>query len=75
MVLNECAQCAVLLFGGNGYSRTGVGEVAERIYREAPGARIPGGSEDVLLDLAVRQLVKNYKREIAMLEVKAVSKL
>ena len=32
------------------------------IYREVPGTRIPGGSEDVMLDLAVRQLVKNYKR-------------
>jgi acyl-CoA dehydrogenase len=24
------------------------------------GVRIPGGSEDVMLDLAVRQLLKNY---------------
>lgn len=31
------------------------------IYRDVPGARIPGGSEDVLLDLAVRQLVKVYQ--------------
>lgn len=54
MVLNECTQCAVLLFGGNGYTRTGQGELAERIYREVPGARIPGGSEDVMLDLVVR---------------------
>lgn len=30
IVLNECAQCAVLLFGGNGYTRTGQGEIAER---------------------------------------------
>lgn len=29
MVLNECAQVAVLLFGGNGYTRTGKGEIAE----------------------------------------------
>ena len=61
MVFNECAQTAVLLFGGNGYTRTGQGEIAERIYREVPGARIPGGSEDVMLDLAIRQLVKNYR--------------
>ena len=39
MVANECAQCAVLLFGGNGYTRTGQGEVAERIYREVMGIR------------------------------------
>ncbi|PGH05121.1 hypothetical protein AJ79_06869 [Helicocarpus griseus UAMH5409] len=63
MVVNECAQVAVLLFGGNGLTRTGQGEIAERILREVPGARIPGGSEDVLLDLSVRQLVKVYKKQ------------
>jgi alkylation response protein AidB-like acyl-CoA dehydrogenase len=39
IVINECAQCAVLLFGGNGYTRTGQGEIAERIYREVMGIR------------------------------------
>lgn len=29
MVLDECARCAVLLFGGNGYTRSGQGEIAE----------------------------------------------
>jgi len=29
----------VLLFGGNGYTRTGQGEIAERIYREVMGVR------------------------------------
>ncbi|KAF5010940.1 hypothetical protein FDECE_2903 [Fusarium decemcellulare] len=58
IVLDECARCAVLLFGGNGYTRTGQGELVEKIYREIPAARIPGGSEDVMLDLAIRQLVK-----------------
>ena len=68
IVLNECAQTAVLLFGGNGYTRTGQGEIAERIYREVPGARIPGGSEDVMLDLAIRQLVKNYRNATKAME-------
>jgi len=68
MVLNTCAETAVLLFGGNGYTRTGQGEIAERIYREVPGARIPGGSEDVMLDLAVRQLVKNFRSRTKMME-------
>ncbi|KAL9107732.1 MAG: hypothetical protein Q9227_007447 [Pyrenula ochraceoflavens] len=68
LVLNECAQCAVLLFGGNGYTRTGMGELVEKIYRDVPGARIPGGSEDVMFDLAVRQLVKNYQNETKSLE-------
>lgn len=29
IVLDECARCAVLLFGGNGYTRSGQGEIAE----------------------------------------------
>lgn len=46
------------------------------MYREVPGVRIPGGSEDVMLDLAVRQLVKNYQNKTKMLErPKGASKL
>ncbi|TGJ79780.1 hypothetical protein E0Z10_g8982 [Xylaria hypoxylon] len=71
MILHECANTAVLLFGGNGYTRSGQGELVEMIYREVPGARIPGGSEDVLLDLAVRQLVKLYQAKTKALEAKA----
>ena len=86
IVLNECAQCAVLLFGGSGFTASGQGELVEgmrvrvlpysiygsvtneiAIYRDVPGARIPGGSEDVLLDLSVRQLVKVYQAEEAKL--------
>ncbi|KAL4756973.1 acyl-CoA dehydrogenase family protein [Aspergillus foveolatus] len=63
MVLNECAQTAVLLFGGAGFTRQGQGELVEAILRDVPGARIPGGSEDVLLDLSIRQLVKLFKAE------------
>ncbi|KAI1502188.1 putative acyl-CoA dehydrogenase [Biscogniauxia marginata] len=73
IVLRECADTAMLLFGGNGYTRSGQGELIEMIYREVPGARIPGGSEDVLLDLAVRQLVKLFKAKTRALE--ASSKL
>ncbi|KAI1350083.1 putative acyl-CoA dehydrogenase [Xylaria sp. FL0043] len=71
MILHECASTAVLLFGGNGFTRSGQGELVEMIYREVPGTRIPGGSEDVLLDLAVRQLVKLYQAKTRALEAKA----
>ncbi|KAM5352894.1 hypothetical protein ACJ41O_005616 [Fusarium nematophilum] len=37
------------------------GELVEKIYREVPAARIPGGSEDVMLDLAIRQLLKAFR--------------
>lgn len=39
-VLDECARCAVLLFGGNGYTRTGQGELVESEYTY-PFAVIP----------------------------------
>nr|UBX54532.1 acyl-CoA dehydrogenase [Aspergillus sp.] len=68
MVFDKCARTAVLLFGGNGFTRTGQGELVEKLSREVPGARIPGGSEDVLLDLAVRQLLKNYRAKMRALE-------
>lgn len=68
MVFATCAETAILLFGGNGYTRSGQGELIEKIYREVPGSRIPGGSEDILLDLAVRQLVKNYRSAIKTME-------
>jgi len=67
-VLEVCANTAMLLFGGNGYTKSGQGEIAERIYREVPGARIPGGSEDVMLDLGIRQLVKSFQRKTKELE-------
>ncbi|KAH6623726.1 acyl-CoA dehydrogenase/oxidase [Chaetomium tenue] len=71
MVFKECADTAVLLFGGNGYTKTGQGQLVEMLYREVMGTRIPGGSEDVLLDLAVRQLVKIYRMHTKMLEAES----
>lgn len=38
IVLNECAQCAILLFGGNGYTKTGQGELVESTYKTLHGA-------------------------------------
>jgi acyl-CoA dehydrogenase len=75
MVLDEVARTAVLLFGGNGFTRSGMGELVEKIYREVPGSRIPGGSEDVMLDLSIRQLVKNYKAKTKALENGGAAKL
>ncbi|KZZ94437.1 acyl-CoA dehydrogenase [Ascosphaera apis ARSEF 7405] len=65
-VFTECATTALLIFGGNGLTRTGKGELIEKLYRDTPGIRIPGGSEDVLMDLAIRQLVKIYQMKAKM---------
>lgn len=40
MVLNECAQCAVLLFGGNGFTASGQGELVEGEFSYAAYRRI-----------------------------------
>ncbi|GAA5813212.1 hypothetical protein MFLAVUS_006686 [Mucor flavus] len=53
-----CAREAAQIFGGLAYSRGGQGEKVERLYREVRAFAIPGGSEEIMLDLGVRQSVK-----------------
>lgn len=48
-----CADSAVQILGGMGFMR---GTKSERIYREVKVAMIGGGAEEVLADLAARQL-------------------
>jgi acyl-CoA dehydrogenase len=48
-----CADQAVQILGGMGYMR---GTVSERIYREVKVMMIGGGSEEIMKDLAARQL-------------------
>lgn len=58
LVMESCAREAVQIFGGLGYTRGGQGGKVERIYREVRGMAIPGGSEEILLDLGVRTASK-----------------
>jgi acyl-CoA dehydrogenase len=51
--LRLCADSAVQILGGMGYMR---GTKSERIYREVKVYMIGGGAEEVLNDLAARQL-------------------
>merc|ERR1719191_1184985 len=51
-----CAREALQVFGGAGYTRNGQGEKVERIYREVRAYAIPGGSEEIMLNLAVSQM-------------------
>ncbi|KAI9349853.1 putative acyl-CoA dehydrogenase [Zopfochytrium polystomum] len=53
-----CAREASQIFGGLGYTKGGLGERVERIYRDVRGLAIPGGSEEIMLDLGIRQAVK-----------------
>lgn len=44
--------------GGIGLTRGGRGERVERIWRDVKAITVPGGSEEILLDLAVRRALK-----------------
>ena len=61
-VFEYCAREAAQIFGGNSYIRGGQGERVERLNREVRAYAVPGGSEEVLLDLAVRQGMKAATR-------------
>lgn len=50
-----CASSAMQVFGGAGYTRGGKGVRVERIYREVKAYAIPGGSEEIMLNLASGQ--------------------
>jgi len=51
--MEYCAREAVQIFGGAGFMR---GNKVERIYREVRVYAIGGGSEEIMRDLAARQL-------------------
>ncbi|KAH7141641.1 acyl-CoA dehydrogenase/oxidase [Dactylonectria macrodidyma] len=68
-LLAQCVEQAQLLLGGNSVTLTGQGQLVEMIAREVYLTRIPGGSEDILLDLAIRQMLKLYEQEIGELRV------
>jgi acyl-CoA dehydrogenase len=53
LTMEFCAREAVQIMGGAGYMR---GSKSERIYREVRVNAIGGGAEEIMKDLAVRQL-------------------
>eukprot|EP01126_Amoeba_proteus_P021521 TRINITY_DN2187_c0_g2_i7.p1 TRINITY_DN2187_c0_g2~~TRINITY_DN2187_c0_g2_i7.p1 ORF type:complete len:306 (+),score=48.73 TRINITY_DN2187_c0_g2_i7:832-1749(+) len=56
--LEFCAREAAQILGGNSYTRGGQGVKVERLYREVRAYAIPGGSEEIMADLGVRQALK-----------------
>lgn len=52
---------AIQIMGGIGLTRGGRGERVERIWRDAKALTVPGGSEEVLLDLATRRALNITK--------------
>lgn len=56
-----CAREASQIFGGLSYSRGGQGGKVERLYRDVRAYAIPGGSEEIMLDLSMRQSLRVHK--------------
>jgi alkylation response protein AidB-like acyl-CoA dehydrogenase len=52
-----CAREASQIFDCSALVREGIGAEIEAIYRNVRAHGIPGGSEEILLDLAIRSLV------------------
>jgi alkylation response protein AidB-like acyl-CoA dehydrogenase len=57
-VFEYCSREACQIFGGLSYTRGGQGEKVERLSREVRAMAIPGGSEEIMLDLGVKQTKK-----------------
>eukprot|EP01122_Echinamoeba_exundans_P012860 TRINITY_DN54_c2_g1_i1.p1 TRINITY_DN54_c2_g1~~TRINITY_DN54_c2_g1_i1.p1 ORF type:complete len:528 (+),score=134.02 TRINITY_DN54_c2_g1_i1:103-1686(+) len=59
--LDFCAKEAAQIFGGLAYTRGGQGEKVERVLREVKAYAIPAGSEEIMLDLGVKQALRRAK--------------
>jgi len=57
-VFEYCAREGAQIFGGLGYTRGGQGEKVERLSREVRAMAVPGGSEEIMLDLGIKQARK-----------------
>jgi alkylation response protein AidB-like acyl-CoA dehydrogenase len=59
-----CAREASQVFGGAAVVREGPGRLVERLYREVRATAIPGGAEEILRDLAVRQADRTARAKL-----------
>jgi len=56
-----CAREAMQVIGGVGYTRGAATARVERLYREVRAYAIGGGSEEIMLDLGMRQAMRQAK--------------
>lgn len=57
-----CTREATQVFGGLGYTRGGQGEKVERLYRDVRAIVMGGGSEEIMLDLGMRQAATKFSK-------------
>jgi alkylation response protein AidB-like acyl-CoA dehydrogenase len=61
IVLQNVVRDAIQILGGIGLTRGGRGERVERIWRDVKAISVPGGSEEIMLDLSVRRAIRVQK--------------
>lgn len=61
IVLQNVVRDAIQILGGIGLTRGGRGERVERIWRDVKAISVPGGSEEIMLDLSVRRAINASK--------------
>ena len=59
LVADESSQ----IFGGRAFTKGAMGRVIETFHRTYKGPSIYGGSEEIMVDLGVRQALKDYPRD------------
>eukprot|EP00299_Pterocystis_sp_00344_P001476 c11314_g1_i1.p1 GENE.c11314_g1_i1~~c11314_g1_i1.p1 ORF type:complete len:524 (+),score=111.16 c11314_g1_i1:34-1572(+) len=62
LVMDDAAQ----IFGGRAISRTGMGQVIERLARAQKFSAILGGSEEIMADLGIRQSLRAYPQGVKL---------
>lgn len=64
IVLEHVVREAIQILGGIGLTRGGRGERVERIWRDVKAITVPGGSEEIMLDLSTRRAL-NLHMEVS----------
>jgi len=62
-VSHNVADEAVQIFGGRGVTKGGMGRAVETYQRTYKMPAVYGGSEEIMVDLGVRQTLKSYPRD------------
>ncbi|OBT75477.1 hypothetical protein VF21_04907 [Pseudogymnoascus sp. 05NY08] len=58
IVLQNVVRDAVQILGGIGLTRGGRGERVERLWRDVKAITVPGGSEEIMLELSVKRALR-----------------
>jgi alkylation response protein AidB-like acyl-CoA dehydrogenase len=61
IVVQNVVRDAIQILGGIGLTRGGRGERVERIWRDVKAISVPGGSEEIMLDLSMKRAMRVWE--------------